>query len=99
MVYNLSVSSLVDMVKLENSVTGAWVGNGILFSIFLVSFLLLEHSSGTWKALLVSSFTTLVVAVFFVAIGIASPFMFVVMSTFTIAGIFLSRGSGRNAYA
>ena len=99
MVYNLSVNSLVDMVKLENSATGAWVGNGILLSIFLVSFLLLEHSSGTWKALLVSSFTTLIIAVFFVAIGIASPFMFVIMSAFVIAGIFLSRKGRSGVYA
>ena len=99
MVYNLSVSSLVDMVKLENSATGSWVGNGLILSIFLVVFLLLEKSAGTWKALLVSSFATLIMSIFFVAIGIASPVMFVIMSALTIAGIFLSRKGGSDVYA
>ena len=90
--YNVSdVTSIVQMVQLENNVTGQWVGMGILFSLFVILFFTLEYYTDTWKSLTIASFISIIVSIFFVAFAIAPPSVFVIFSALLIAGIFLSR--------
>lgn len=86
-----NATSFNTMLQFGNSVVGGWLGLGLLFMVFGISFLGSPVGYGFDKRLLASLFVTTLLSVLFVAIGIVNYLVVPVLAVLLVAVWFFTR--------
>lgn len=90
----IGIESLGNVIQYVNYVTDNWLAYGVLLTIFMISFGI-SIFSGSRKALLASSFITLIFSVYFLRLGMVNPIITFILVVGMIIGAIGSKEEGR----
>lgn len=84
-------SGFGNLTEYGNTVTGGYLGLGILLSFWVILFLIFRSKAGDMEALMASSFISFIVSGILVAMHLISGMWVIIPMLVTAAGFFLAK--------